>query len=129
MENETKVNNVPVEVQLPESTSQFPLINYQQRKYWGEEFKYKVMEHLSFSEKHWEDVLYSVLTWISLPALFTSLIRSKLLISNIIAVSFWIAITIVLLIGIWLIDVIPESKTLLLIRLVLLIIGIVLGTI
>lgn len=129
MSNETKSNIPPVEIEIPQNTSGFSQLTYQQRKYWGEEFKYKVMEHLSFSEKHWEDVLYSVLTWISLPALFTSLIRSKLLISNIIVVSFGMLIAIILLIGLWLSDVIPESKILLLIRLGLLVVGIILGTV
>lgn len=129
MEDETKRNIPPVEVQLPENTSQFPLINYQQRKYWGEEFKYKVMEHLSFINKHWEDVLYSSLIWITLSAFFTSLIHSRLLISNIIGISFLVTIALLLLIGLWLSDVIPESKILLLIRFGFLVIGIILGTV
>ena len=127
MESETKRNIPAVEIELPQNTSQFPLMNYQQRKYWGEEFKYKVMEHLSFSKKHWEDVLYSSLVWISLPAFITSIIRSKLLISSITGVSFVIAIALVLLIGLWLSDVIPESRILLLIRFGFLVIGISLG--
>jgi hypothetical protein len=129
MEDNQKSNQPPIDIEIPNNTSQFSQLTYQQRKYWGEEFKYKVMEHLSFSGKYWEDVLYSCLIWISLPAFFTSIARSKLLISSLIAVSFCIAIAIVLLIGVWLTEVIPESKLLLLIRLVLLIIGIILGTI
>lgn len=127
MENNNS-DKPPIEIQLPQtnnhSSSQF---TYQQRRNWNEEFKYKLMEHLSFSNKHWEDVTYSAFVWVSLPAFMLSIIYSNVAISGMIAFTFSIAIAIFLLIAGWLILVVPDCEVLVLIRLALLIVGIALG--
>ncbi len=127
MENNNS-SKPPIEIQLPQTNNhQLSQFTYQQKRHWNEEFKYKLMEHLSFGNKHWEDVAYSALVWVSLPAFMLSIIYSDTAISGIIAFCFSIAIAILLLIAGWLILVVPDCEVLVLIRLALLIIGIALG--
>lgn len=126
-------NNQPIEleVQAPQ-TLQTQIAPY--RRKWGEENKQRVMDLLAFKDKDLEDVAFSAIVYLSGSMFCSSLIFDSLSSStrtNPIAASFIVIFGVVMaLAGIvawWLVEVVPESRVLVIGRLFLLIVGVALG--
>jgi hypothetical protein len=121
---------IELEVQAPQAlhTQTIPY-----RRKWGEENKQRVMDLLSFKDKDIEDIAFSAVVYISGSMFCSSLIFDGLAGSTINPVTasfiviFAIAIALAGIIAWWLIEVVPESRVLVLGRLVLVIIGVALG--
>lgn len=135
MQNESENNPVEIEVQAPQAL-QTQITPY--RRKWGEENKQRIMDQLTFKGRDLEDVAFSAVVYLAGSMFCSSLLfQQKLLeypqietinpFTAAISLIFGVVIVIVGIIAWWLMEVIPESRPLVVGRLFLILLGVALG--